>query len=184
MGPGSITLRTSDPGLVAQITHRKNDFPKPVENYTLLEIFGVNIVVTEGADWRRHKKVVGPGFSEKNNKNVFEESLRHANNLLKSWSSWEGNDKSDMKVDNMAPDFMTLSFYIICAVGFDLPQKWPTQQRDKLSNESDDEIPDGHTLSFNESMQTLMRGIKWIALIPPRFLSMCADCYIFINVNC
>lgn len=39
-------------------------FPKPLEVYESLSAFGTNILVTEGAEWKRQRKVAAPAFSE------------------------------------------------------------------------------------------------------------------------
>ncbi len=39
-------------------------FPKATKVYELLATFGTNIVVTEGAEWKRQRKIAAPAFSE------------------------------------------------------------------------------------------------------------------------
>ena len=39
-------------------------FPKPVEGYELVSFFGKNIVTTEFSEWKRHRKIAAPAFSE------------------------------------------------------------------------------------------------------------------------
>lgn len=46
-------------------------WPKPVEQYGLISSFGSNIVVTEGDEWKKHRKVANPAFSEVGLKNTF-----------------------------------------------------------------------------------------------------------------
>lgn len=51
------------------------------EDYEILKFFGPNVVVTEGEEWRRHRKLTGPSFSEKNNAMVWDESRR----IIQDW---------------------------------------------------------------------------------------------------
>lgn len=51
------------------------------EDYEILKFFGPNVVVTEGEEWRRHRKLTGPSFSEKNNAMVWDESRR----IIEEW---------------------------------------------------------------------------------------------------
>ena len=37
---------------------------KAVEEYTILEFFGPNVVVSEQDQWKRYRKVSAPAFSE------------------------------------------------------------------------------------------------------------------------
>lgn len=39
-------------------------FPKPTDVYELLATFGTNILVTEGEEWKRQRKIAAPAFSE------------------------------------------------------------------------------------------------------------------------
>ena len=39
-------------------------FPKPVEMYDVLKFFGSNIVTSEFDEWKQHRKVAAPAFSE------------------------------------------------------------------------------------------------------------------------
>jgi hypothetical protein len=46
------------------VTSDKMAFPKPTEFYRVLALFGDNILTTDGEQWRRYKKLVGPAFTE------------------------------------------------------------------------------------------------------------------------
>jgi cytochrome P450 len=50
-----------------------------------LNIYGRNVVTTEGGDWRHHRKITSRPFSEKNNLLVHNESIRQANQMMKTW---------------------------------------------------------------------------------------------------
>ena len=39
-------------------------FPKPVVEYKLLNFFGRNVLTSEFAEWKQHRKIVAPAFSE------------------------------------------------------------------------------------------------------------------------
>ena len=39
-------------------------FPKALDVYKLLSTFGSNILVTEGDEWKRQRKITAPAFSE------------------------------------------------------------------------------------------------------------------------
>jgi cytochrome P450 len=116
--PNLVYLRTSNAELGSQVTTRRNDFLKPVARYKIIDIFGRSILTSEGLEWKRHKRVVGPSFSEKSNRLVFEESLRQVEGMLDVWGSRGGNTKLEMRIGKLAVDMATLSFHVICAAGF------------------------------------------------------------------
>jgi cytochrome P450 len=54
-----VYLNVATPGAVRVLNADRKTFRKPTEVYKLLKGFGENLVVTEGEEWRRHRKV-GP----------------------------------------------------------------------------------------------------------------------------
>lgn len=55
--------RLTDGG-AQEITSARHRFPKPVENYEVLNFFGHNIVASEGEEWKKIRKIVAPAFSD------------------------------------------------------------------------------------------------------------------------
>jgi cytochrome P450 len=51
-------------------------FPKPVDLYTPLLVFGSNIVASEGEEWKRYRTIAAPAFSERNTRLVWDETIR------------------------------------------------------------------------------------------------------------
>lgn len=47
-----------------EVATKRTVFPKPLELYQLPEVFGSNIVGTEGYEWKRHRNIAYPAFSE------------------------------------------------------------------------------------------------------------------------
>ncbi|TAQ90607.1 hypothetical protein B7494_g1078 [Chlorociboria aeruginascens] len=127
-----VYLKTSNAEMIAQVVARKADFPKPLDAYKVVTMFGKSMIATEGQDWRHHKKIVGPSFSEKSNKLVFEESLRQAESMMAFWASKGSNTLQDITVENTAIDTATLSLHVICAAGFGMPQLWPESSPMKM----------------------------------------------------
>ena len=96
-----------------------------MEQYEVLKFFGSNIVVTEFDEWKRHRKIVAPAFSEvrnhwwtrchledvlndclqKNNKLAFEESVRAITSLYHG--GWR--DKQEIVVDEVLHFTMAVS---------------------------------------------------------------------------
>jgi hypothetical protein len=50
--------------VLQEITTHRARFPKPLEQYKLLQFFGGNIVASEGDEWKRYRKISAPAFSE------------------------------------------------------------------------------------------------------------------------
>lgn len=68
VSPGQTMVEVGDADVAFEVTQRRNDFPKPLHQYKILDIYGRNVVTTEGAEWRMHRKITGPPFSERINR--------------------------------------------------------------------------------------------------------------------
>ena len=62
-----MVLWVADADVVNEIIARREDFPKPIEPYAVLNLFGSNIVTTNGQHWRAHRRIAAPSFNERNN---------------------------------------------------------------------------------------------------------------------
>lgn len=67
VSPGSTQLLVADPVAMWDIANKRVEFPKDIAIYRAINIYGRNVVTTEGKEWRLHRKVTSPPFSEKNN---------------------------------------------------------------------------------------------------------------------
>jgi cytochrome P450 len=177
VNPVKLYLKTSNAELATQIAARRADFTKPTEGYGLVDIFGKSILTQEGQEWRRHRKIVGPSFSEKSNRLVFEESLRQTESMIGSWATQGTNTKAELRVVNTPEDAATLSLHVICAAGFGVPQVWPNETEENLEQKglqafSKFKLTGGHTLSFKDALVSLLKHILWFVLFSPSMLSM------------
>lgn len=177
-GAGGITLYTCEPAVISQITTRRNDFPKPIHIYQSLDIYGKNVVTTEGHIWRQHRKATSPPFTERNNVLVWQESIRQAQAMLTSWVGADG--KGNKTVDRLMDDTMRLSLNVISAAGFGRKMDWPTEESkdrkdssgyvdpSKIKNE-DQDTDEGHTMSYTYAIHCLLDNILF-QFIMPRWL--------------
>jgi cytochrome P450 len=100
---------------IQEITTNKVDFSKPIKMYRALSLFGPNIVASEFDEWKRHRRIAAPSFSEKNNRLVYEETTRIVTELFQFWST-NGNDRV-VKVDNVVNLTSDLALMVISAAG-------------------------------------------------------------------
>jgi len=148
----------ADAEAVNQITTRRNDFPKPTELYGSVDLFGKNVVSTEGSVWRHHRKISSPPFTEKNNLLVFKESIRQAQSMISSWVTT--TDQSSKTLPHIAEDTMRLSLHVISRAGFGQTLKWPHEEAGEVV------LPKGHILSYKDALESLLQNIIQIMLMP------------------
>ncbi len=171
--PFTLTMHTADPQVIHDVTSRREDFPKPLEYYGILSMFGRNIVTTEGALWRMHRKVTSPSFNEKNSALVFRDAIDQAQGMTDHWLRTQ-KDGSFRTVEH---DTMSLALNIISYVGFGLRLVWPGQSlpadaNSKMARYASFEPPEGHTLTFSDSIGGLLRQLLPLLLTPSFILSM------------
>ncbi|KXS99863.1 hypothetical protein AC578_4466 [Pseudocercospora eumusae] len=163
VAPGANTLLVADADCTSQIAARRNDFPKPTWLYTSVDLFGKNVVSTEGANWRHHRKITSPPFTEKNNVLVWKESLEQAQSMM---AGWVGDNKTDSgTIWNVATEAMRLSLHVISRAGFGVKLYWPHEQ-------SATAIPHGHSMTYKDALETLLHSVIPLMLLP-RWLMKC-----------
>ena len=168
VAPSQCKLWTGSPELITQITNRRNDFPKPIEVYKTIDIYGKNIVTLEGQHWREHRKIAAPSFSEKNNHLVWEESIHQAELMVKSWTGLSGNESRT--INTLAEDTARLSLHIISRAGFGKRLLWPGVETSEIKDENVavGKGP-GHTMTYTDALGTLLHSLITIVAVP-RFL--------------
>lgn len=169
--PGDITVSVANAEAIRQVTSRRDAFPKNLVNYKILDIFGRSVLTTEGAEWKDHRKVMAPGFNEKNNVLVFAESARQAQSMIKKWLAMGGTTINDVPTDTMR-----LTLHIITRIGFGVSLLWPGEkpvgvQSVRDAELSSNEAPEGHTMSFENALSELLEYLFLVLMVPQWLLS-------------
>ncbi|TVY36928.1 Cytochrome P450 [Lachnellula subtilissima] len=171
VSPGQIYLDSCNAEVIAQVSTHRENFVKPVEIYGIIDMFGKNLLTTEGDTWKRHRKVVGPAFSERSNSLVWKESLRQGVGMLKFWAGRAENSAHSMEVGDTATDSALLTFNVISAAGFGIRQLWEEDDEDQLGNKvvpgfNTSKLKPNHKLAFKDAVNTLTGSIIWFAIFP------------------
>ena len=161
VSPGALQLLVADADAISQMTTRRNDFPKPTEIYTSVDLFGKNVVSTEGAYWRHHRKIASPPFTERSNVLVWQESLHQGASMMAELMG--GNTESSGPLTSIASEAMRLSLHVISRAGFGVRLEWPHEEVKR-------ELPPGHTLSYKDSISHLLENIVVVMLTPRAIL--------------
>ena len=173
VSPTRCMLWTAHPEAISQITARRSDFPKPGRMYRSINIYGRNLVTVEGQLWRRHRKITGPPFTEKNNHMVWAESIRQATSMVRSWTGKDGN--STRTVTTIAHDAMRLSLHVISRAGFGVRLLWPDDEEasrtGKAGEMSATNLGTGHEMTYTEALETLLHNMLPIVAMPHSLLS-------------
>ncbi|KAK3493868.1 cytochrome P450 [Neurospora crassa] len=182
-----LACYTSDAAVISQVMSRRESFPKDTKHYGILEIFGSNVVTTEGQVWRMHRKVTSASFNERNAGHTFREAVRQTRGMVGGWfsSSFSGSqeegrregDVEDMTgiITTLEHDTMRWALNIIGYVGFGLKLLWPHESMPKdmdpkLAKYGSLQPPHGYSMTFADSLATVLERIVILLLIPSAVL--------------
>lgn len=174
--PGSLVLYSQSAEVIHRMTQNRELFPKDVAKYGILEMFGRNVLTTEGALWRIHRKVTSASFNEKNAAHTFAEAINQTRGMLNMWFGPEGAKTGMTKtIKSLEHDTMTWALNIIGYVGFGLRLLWPGQTLPKdidprLAKYGSLDPPPGHTLTFADSVAVMLERIVAIMVFPEALL--------------
>lgn len=144
VSPKQIRVFTGNAKASDELCRRRRDFVKAVALYKPLEIFGRNVVTTEGDDWVRHRKITTPPFNERNSALVWDESKRQATDMLKMWAA-----KPDCVV-NPQSDTMVLALHVLTAAGFGRSYTFGSGLEKPLAN---------HSLTYRDALSLILGNL-------------------------
>lgn len=154
--PTCATYMIADAQAIKEITTNRARFPKPLQQYKILTFFGSNIVVTEADEWKRHRKISAPSFSERNNRLVWDETI----NIVKELSDdvWRG--KNEVTMDNIVDLTVPIALFVIGVAGFGRRMSWV----------EDFTVPVGHSMPFKDALHLVSNHLWMKVLLPAWFL--------------
>jgi hypothetical protein len=86
VAPAGLMILTCAPDAIDEILHRRDAFPRPVELFRAIGRYGNNLACSEGAQWRRMRRPVSRAFGDRNNREVWLETLYQAARMVRSWT--------------------------------------------------------------------------------------------------
>jgi hypothetical protein len=118
--------------------------------------------------------VISPGLNEKNNALVFQESVAQTRGMLKKWTGPDG--RGNFTLTEVPTDSMRVTLHIISKVGFGVGLSWPGEERSQEGEKStidygSSEVPEGFTMTFEDSLVTLLDTLFWLLIFPGWLLS-------------
>lgn len=87
-------------------------FPKPNAFFAALQPFGPNILGSEGAEWRRHRRIANPSFNESNNRLVWDTSIE---TIVGFFDKWKG--KGAVTVNDVGEWTEQVALMVFCSAG-------------------------------------------------------------------
>ncbi|KIK59170.1 hypothetical protein GYMLUDRAFT_684483 [Collybiopsis luxurians FD-317 M1] len=133
-----VNVNLVDAAAIKEVTTARVRFPKPVELYQILSFFGDNIVASEGEEWKRYRKIAAPAFNDKNNKLIWNETIRIIGDLFEN--VWGPQDS--VVVDHAVNITVPISLFALSAAAFGQRISW----------KDDKSIPPKHEMTFKGAL--------------------------------
>lgn len=163
-------LYVADPAVADDVLKQcRVEFQKNPVQYQVLEIFGPNVVTTNGKVWERHRKTTIPPFNERVSETVWDEAASQAEGARKKWFLTSKEDSEGVR--STREDTTRIAFNVLSAAGFGQVYDFDDVQAQLGMSEEDEKA--GHTMSYRESLlymlddivslviYTAARGIGW-----------------------
>ncbi|KAJ4475587.1 cytochrome P450 [Lentinula aciculospora] len=148
----SVTLSLVDAAAIKEVTTARARFPKPVKAYKVLSFFGDNIVASEGEDWKRYRKIAAPAFNDRNNKLIWDETIRIIIDLFDNvWGSQES-----VVIDHALSITLPIALFVLGAAAFGRRISW----------KDDEGIPPNHQMSFKDAIHEVSMNCFMKILFP------------------
>ncbi|EPS98786.1 hypothetical protein FOMPIDRAFT_1037349 [Fomitopsis schrenkii] len=152
--PGRV-LMLADAAAIKEVTSNRVKFSKPLAVYKILKFYGSNVVVTEGEEWKRHRKISAPSFSERNTRLVWDETMSIMRELCED--VWAG--QNTIPVPSIVDLTVPITLFVIGVAGFGKRMSW----RDDYS------VPEGFHFSFKDALHIASTDLR-LKLFVPRWV--------------
>ena len=114
-----VSVFVNNPTLFHEICKKKHEiFPKAVELYDIIRVFGDNLVTTDGEIWKRHRRCAAAAFSDTNNKLVFQTTISTVQIMFEAWSKTSGKFNDGQSIVHCLHDMTQLTLSIISSAAF------------------------------------------------------------------
>lgn len=150
--PSEGAVCVSDPEVAKQISSGRGSFKKSLQEYEILRTFGNNLIVAEGEDWKRQRRICAPAFSDKNNRLVWTTANGFMDDMLGGWAQGEPVHVRDA-CEDLA---IRIALCVIAKAGFGQDVEW----------EDTAPPPAGHTLTFKQSLTAFSEDLLLPLFMP------------------
>lgn len=144
-----ISLFVADATTIKHIVADRHTFPKPLDFYRILSVYGENVLITEGNEWRKHRKIVGSAFTDSTN----ELDWRMSTKVTRDWMrDLERRARADAdgatsvtQVDDVSKLCLHLALSVICSTAFGVTIASPGAPPDP--------VPESHLYNFKDTLE-------------------------------
>ncbi|KAK1220219.1 hypothetical protein PQX77_017040 [Marasmius sp. AFHP31] len=134
----SPILSIADASAIKDVLSSNIIFPRYLETYKPLAIFGPSVLSSEGDEWKKYKKVVKPAFTDRHSRMGWNETIQVMTDLFEE----EWVDKKVVEVKDCLEFTLSTALFVLSAAIFG----------QRLSWKEDGFLPEGHHLTFKQAL--------------------------------
>ncbi|KAG8709982.1 hypothetical protein FRC09_000369 [Ceratobasidium sp. 395] len=153
--PNDCVVFLADPQTFRDITRPRAPYYHDLKaNKMFLELLGTNMVVLEGEEWKRHRRIAQRAFNENLPQLIWTETMLA---LDEAYDLWDLHHGQRVNLPQVAQMTKTLALMVIAAAALGKRLSWIEDQ----------EQPEpGFTMSFQTAAKTVAEGVVTRALLP------------------
>ncbi|CAE6418094.1 unnamed protein product [Rhizoctonia solani] len=149
--PPSSHFMLADSAAIKRVSYTHNHFVKNAEYYEIAKEFGSNLLVVEGEEWKRQRRIAAPAFSDKNNYLVWDTAKGFVEQITNGWAP-----NKPTIIHNIRKDFTSrISLCVISKAAFG--------QDISMEIEA---IPAGHKLAFKDALLEASKTMHLPLILP------------------
>jgi cytochrome P450 len=156
---GGLELISSDREIAAAVLGRPQDFRQNENASLVLNVFGSNVLTTDGSEWVRHRRIVAGAVTDRINPIVWKESIRQTRGLLASIRD-NGNAASGCTTHNMFDLVKRVTIHVLYAAGMGNQQDF----------DGEEEVPKGMNLTYIEAVKAVNENAAGPTVLPTSLL--------------
>lgn len=151
VSPGANEIYISNGAATVEVLTKYKTWPKPPDVYKPFNVFGKNVLTVNGAEWSRHRKIIGPGFQERNCKLVWSESIVQAKDMLE-----QVVQQGETTIQEIAKNITIVAMHVLSAAG---------AGRSYAFNAGLQQLEPGHKKSYAETMSFVLQNMIRVIIL-------------------
>lgn len=165
---GKLEFWTGDAEIAKEILGRPNDFRQNEIASFIMNVFGKNVLTTDGAEWSRHRRIVAGAVNERVSPIIWSEAIRQSRALLASMSdTQEIRGKSEATSPNEVFDLIKrITIHVLYAAGMGSKQDFEAGSAAAKSENNQD----GFKMTYIQAVKTVNENLAGPIFLPTSLL--------------
>lgn len=159
---GRLELWTWDAEIAREVTSRPGEFVQFDMASVVMNVFGDNVLTSDGANWARHRRIVAGAVTERVSPLVWNESVRQTRALLASLE----NKLEQGATNEMFDMVKRVTIHVLYAAGMGNRQDFDGG-KDLVDG---DKVKTGMSMSYIDAVKIVNENAAGFTVLPTRFL--------------